>query len=63
MVNLNINGNVKTYTVKNNEQGIKLSDIAKDVEQDYSGYISLAVVNNELKELNTYIESCLYYGV
>ena len=56
MVNLNINGNVKTYTVKNNEQGIKLSDIAKDVEQDYSGYISLAVVNNELKELNTYIK-------
>ena len=46
MINLNINGNVKTYTVKNNEQGIKLSDIAKDVEQDYSGYISLAVVNN-----------------
>lgn len=56
MINLNINGNVKTYTVKNNEQGIKLSDIAKDVEQDYSGYISLAVVNNELKELNTYIK-------
>ena len=56
MINLNINGNVKTYTVKNNEQGIKLSDIAKGVEQDYSGYISLAVVNNELKELNTYIK-------
>ncbi|MDO5011008.1 nucleoside kinase [Intestinibacter bartlettii] len=56
MVNLNINGNIKTYAVKNKEQGIRLSDVAKDFEDDYSGYISLAVVNNELKELTTYIK-------
>ncbi|MDY5211360.1 nucleoside kinase [Intestinibacter sp.] len=56
MINLNINGNIKTYVVENDEQGIKLSDVARDVEQEYSGYISLAVVNNELRELNTYIK-------
>ena len=46
MINLNINGNIKTYAVENDEQGIKLSDVARDVEQEYSGYISLAVVMN-----------------
>ena len=56
MVNLNIDGCKKTYDLKNNTDGIRLSDIAKDFENNYSGYISLAVVNNELKELNTYIK-------
>lgn len=56
MVNLNINGNKKTYNLKNNSDGIRLSDIAKEFENDYSGYISLAIVNNDLKELTTYIK-------
>ena len=53
MVNLNIDGCKKTYDLKNNTDGIRLSDIAKDFENNYSGYISLAVVNNDVQELNT----------
>ena len=49
MVNLNIDGCKKTYDLKNNTDGIRLSDIAKDFENNYSGYISLAVVNNDLQ--------------
>lgn len=56
MVNLNIDGRKKTYDLKNNTDGIRLSDIAKDFENNYSGYISLAVVNNDVQELNTYIK-------
>lgn len=56
MVNLNIDGCKKTYDLKNNADGIRLSDIAKDFENNYSGYISLAVVNNDVQELNTYIK-------
>ena len=56
MVNLNIDGCKKTYDLKNNTDGIRLSDIAKDFENNYSGYISLAVVNNDVQELNTYIK-------
>ena len=56
MVNLNIDGCKKTYDLKNNTAGIRLSDIAKDFENNYSGYISLAVVNNDVQELNTYIK-------
>lgn len=56
MVNLNIDGCKKTYDLKNNTDGIRLSDIAKDFENNYLGYISLAVVNNDVQELNTYIK-------
>ena len=56
MVNINIDGCKKTYDLKNNTDGIRLSDIAKDFENNYSGYISLAVVNNDVQELNTYIK-------
>lgn len=56
MVNLNIDGCKKIYDLKNNTDGIRLSDIAKDFENNYSGYISLAVVNNDVQELNTYIK-------
>ena len=56
MVNLNIDGCKKTDDLKNNTDGIRLSDIAKDFENNYSGYISLAVVNNDVQELNTYIK-------
>lgn len=56
MVNLNIDSCKKTYDLKNNTDGIRLSDIAKDFENNYSGYISLAVVNNDVQELNTYIK-------
>ena len=56
MVNLNIDGCKKTYDLKNNTDGIRLSDIAKDFENNYSGYISLAVVNNDVQALNTYIK-------
>lgn len=55
MINLNIDGQIKKYAVEDQSGGIRLSDIAKDFETDHSGYISLAVVNNELKELTTYI--------
>lgn len=55
MISLNINGQIKKYPL-NDKKEIRLSEIAKDFENDYSGYISLAIVNNELKELTTYID-------
>lgn len=55
MINLNINGCVKQYEL-NDDKGIQLLDVAKDFEDSYQGYISLAIVNNELKELTTYIK-------
>ena len=55
MINLNVNGQIKKYEVEDPSKGIRLSDIAKDFETEHSGYISLAIVDNELKELTTYI--------
>lgn len=55
MITLNINGQTKKYFVDENSKGIRLSDIAKDFENDYSGYVSLAIVNNDLKELSYYV--------
>lgn len=55
MITLNINGHTKKYLLDQNSNGIKLSNIAKDFEKNYLGYISLAIVNNELKELSSYI--------
>lgn len=56
MIKLNINGQVKQYALEDDSKGIRLSDIAKEFENDYSGYISLAVVDNELNELTTCID-------
>jgi len=38
------------------KEGNNYGYIAKDFENNYSGYISLAVVNNDVQELNTYIK-------
>ena len=56
MIKLNINGQIKQYAVEDDSKGIRLSDIAKEFENDYSGYISLAVVDNELNELTNCID-------
>lgn len=52
---LNVNGKDIEYCFGENEAGVYIEDIAKSVEGEYSGQIALAVVNNELKELTSYI--------
>lgn len=56
MVNLNIDGCKKTYDLKNNTDGIRLSDIAKDFENNYSGLYFIGSSNKCLQELTTYIK-------
>lgn len=55
-VNLNINGEFKSYYIDDNS-GITLEDLAKESESN--GIITLALINNKLKELNYVVkEDC-----
>ena len=40
------------YNVNNNSSGIVLESIVKDIESEYNGYITLANINNKLRELS-----------
>ena len=40
------------YNVNNNSSGIVLESIVKDIESEYKGYITLANINNKLRELS-----------
>ena len=40
------------YNVDNNSSGIVLESIVKDIESEYKGYITLANINNKLRELS-----------
>lgn len=58
-LNLKINGVYKEYCINNNYQGVKLEDIANDNEDNFSGIITLGLINNKLKELNYIVkEDC-----
>ena len=59
LIKLNVEGNVKEYFIDEKSKGIMLKDIAKEVEDNYNGYSTVALVNNKLKELTTEInEDC-----
>ena len=56
---LNINGDIKKYCIDNNLGGIKLSEIARDIEENYDGFITLGIINNKLRELSYVVkENC-----
>lgn len=51
-VNIKINGEERQYQIPQGCSGIVLEDIAKNIEDDYKGYIALADINNKLRELS-----------
>ena len=55
-IKLNIDGQEKEYLLEEKSLGLKLGDIAKEVEENYEGYITLALINNKLKELTTIVD-------
>ena len=54
-LNLIIENDKKTFFVEDDSKGIKLKDIASQVEENYEGYICLASIENKLYELETNI--------
>ncbi len=62
-LNLTIENEEKVFFIEDNSQGIKLKDIAEHVENNYSGYITLASINNKLYELTDIIkdDSCIKF--
>ena len=54
-LNLTIENKKKAFFIEDNALGIELKDIAYEVEDNYSGYIALASINNKLYELTTTI--------
>lgn len=55
-LNLNVNGKQKQYELKDNSTGIKLEEISKDIYNDYKGFITLAIVDRKIRELNYEVE-------
>lgn len=51
-IKLKVDGIHKEYFVDNEYSGIKLEDIAQDVSDNYKGYITIAIINNKLRELS-----------
>ena len=56
-LNLTIEDKLKVFLIDENSPGIKLEDIANEFEENYSGYITLASINNKLTELTTIISN------
>ena len=54
-LNLTIEDESKVFFIEDNSPGIKLEDIANELEDNYSGYIALASINNKLQELTTIV--------
>ena len=54
-LNLTIEDESKVFFIEDNSPGIKLEDIANEIEDNYSGYIALASINNKLQELTTIV--------
>ncbi|MGL5329123.1 MAG: nucleoside kinase [Peptostreptococcaceae bacterium] len=56
---IKINGEIKEYQVNNEYKGVKLEDIVKDNEEEFGGIVTLALINNKLKELSSIVkEDC-----
>ena len=54
-LNLNIDGEIRNFLIEDDSEGIKLQDIVSEIEDNYDGYITLASIDNKLKELTTII--------
>ena len=56
---LNVNGEIKKYCIDKNPEGIKLEEIARDIEESSDGIITLGIIKNKLRELNHVVkEDC-----
>lgn len=54
-IKLDIEGKINEYLVEDHSQGLKLQDIANELEDNYEGYIALASIDNKLQELTTVV--------
>lgn len=58
-LNLTIENEKKVFLIEDNSPGIRLQDIAYEIEDNYDGYIALASINNKLQELTNFVsEDC-----
>ncbi|MEG0855393.1 MAG: nucleoside kinase [Terrisporobacter sp.] len=58
-IKLNVECEIREYLVENQSKGLKLQDIAYELEDNYDGYIALSSINNKLQELTTVVnEDC-----
>ena len=56
---LNVNGEIKKYCIDKNPEGIKLEEIARDIEESSDGIITLGIIKNKLRELSHVVkEDC-----
>ena len=56
---LNVNGEIKKYCIDKNLEGIKLEEIARDIEESSDGIITLGIIKNKLRELSHVVkEDC-----
>lgn len=56
-LNLTIEGEKKVFFIEDSCPGLKLQEIAYEMEDNYSGYISVASIDNKLQELTTLISN------
>lgn len=54
-LNLTIENEKKVFLIEDNSPGIRLQDIAYEIEDNYDGYIALASINNKLQELTNFV--------
>ena len=55
MRNLNLvikDKTTRSYNTQKNGNGVRLEDIVNDISKEYKGYITLAIINNKLRELS-----------
>lgn len=59
-LNLTIENEKRLFLIDDDSPGIKLEDIASEIEDNYDGYITLASINNKLKELTHFVsDDCI----
>ena len=51
-INICVNHETKKYSLKAGDSGIILENIAKEIDSKYNGYITLANIDNKLRELS-----------
>ena len=51
-INICVNHETKKYSLKAGDSGIILENIAKEIHSEYNGYITLANIDNKLRELS-----------
>ena len=59
-INIRVNNINREYYLEDYSSGIALEDIVKDIEAEYNGYITIANINNKLRELSYEVkEDCI----